>query len=240
MRRQRPSAGSSRRAGCVPEVGLGLGQADELGPQLRVHPMVVTQQADRPAPDRGDGMVEQLHRDAVVEPAAGVESPEVAQGDRLVAIVVQQTISAAGRSHGSRRSARMRRASRGEPVVGAFSERDQLGARSFGQVKRGHLAALSVDDAVDPAVGAVPGVARVEMGSPLVVPVDDIDGRVRPDQEVDRPEPAVAGVDQGPAVPAGERRAVLLEHVPVDGVRQQVAADERAAERRRETRRPCR
>ena len=71
------------------------------------------------------------------------------------------------------------------------------------------------------------------MGGALVVPVDDVDGGIGPGEQVDRPEPSVAGVDQRAAVPAGEGRAVALEHVPVDGVRQQVAPDERAAERRR-------
>ena len=78
-------------------IGLGRGQSDELGLDRRVHPVVVAQQADRPAPDRGERMPEQLEGHAVVEAAADVKSPEVAQGRSLVSVVSQERFQSTGR-----------------------------------------------------------------------------------------------------------------------------------------------
>ena len=118
----------------------------------------------------------------------------------------------------------------GEPVVGARPQGDELFTGELGEVEGGDLSTLAVDDPIDAAVGLVPVVARVEVRGAPVVPIDDVDRGVGPEQQVDRAEPGVAGVDQRPAVPPREGRAEAFELVPVDGVRQQVAADEGVAE----------
>ena len=58
-RRRRPTAGSSRRAGCGPSRRAPSRPAMRARVRGRVHPMVVAEQADGPAPDAGDRMVEQ-------------------------------------------------------------------------------------------------------------------------------------------------------------------------------------
>ena len=185
-------------------IRLFLGQTDEPGEDGRIRAMVVSEQTDRPASDCGNGVVEQFERDSVVESAAGMKRPEVARGDRLVSILPQEVLEL----RHDRSIAALRKQPPcllGKPVVRAISEGNQLGARSTGEIKRRNPASLAIDDAVDPPVSAIPGVARIEMGGALVVPVDDVNRRVRSDQEVDWPEPSVTCVDQGAAVASPER-----------------------------------
>ena len=136
----------------------------------------------------------------------------------------------AGMTLGSRRSARIRRASAANQSLVLVRRATSSSLGELGEVEGGDLATLAVDDPVDAAVGLVPVVARVEVRGAPVVPIDDVDRGVGPEQQVDRAEPGVAGVDQRPAVPPREGRAEPFELVPVDGVRQQVAADEGVAE----------
>ena len=107
-------------------------------------------------------MIEQPRRRRVVQPAADVQRPEVAEGDRLVAVVGQQSLQ----FRHDRRIPTLGQDSPGlggEPVVGAGPQRDQLRGAALRQVERRDLATVAVDDAIDPAVGSVPGVARVEV-----------------------------------------------------------------------------
>ena len=62
-RRRRPSAGSSRRAGCGPSRRARSPPGRRAWPAAPVHPVVVAQQPDRPAPHAGDRMAEQFQRD---------------------------------------------------------------------------------------------------------------------------------------------------------------------------------
>ena len=229
---RRPPLTARRELAADKRVGVGLGQVEQARGEAGGHPVVVAQQADRPAPDRGNRVRQESQRRRVVEPAGDVQGPEVAEGEEFVAVLGEQGFQAGDR-RGVASLGQEAAGGLGLPVVRARAEVDQGVGRELRQVERRQLPPLAVDDPVDPAVGLVPGVARVEVAGAAVVPVDDMDAAVGAEEQVDRPEPVIPRVDQRPAVLAPEGRAVRAEVVPVDGVRQQVAADERASERRR-------
>ena len=84
---------------------------------------------------------------------------------------------------------------------------------------------LLVVEAINPAARFVPGVERVEVGGPFVVPVGHVHTAVGSLKTIDGPEPDVLGGHQVAAVGGGETRSLRHHLVPVDRVRQQVAGD---------------
>ena len=58
--------------------------------------------------------------------------------------------------------------------------------------------------AIDAAIGLVPGVERVKVGGAFVIPIHHIDTGIRPNQQVDRTEPRVTRVECYPGVRCGE------------------------------------
>ena len=103
--------------------------------------MVVAQQPDRPAPHARHRMPQQLHRRRLIEPAADVQGPEIAECDRLVAIGVQQSLQV-GHDRSVATLGQDSPGLGGEPVVGAVRKATSSAVDAFRQVERRQLPPL--------------------------------------------------------------------------------------------------
>ncbi len=81
-----PSLATRRELASDHRVGLRGRQGLELRSEIPVHPMIVAQQPEGPAPHARDWMLQELHRRRVVEPAADMQRPEIAESHGLVAV----------------------------------------------------------------------------------------------------------------------------------------------------------
>src|SRR5439155_14545119 len=74
-------------------------------------------------------------------------------------------------------------------------------------------------------------VSGVKVVGELVAPVGDIENAVRPHETIHRAQTIVIANQEIYAEVSGEAGGLWLQHVPVDGVRQEVAGDVSVVER---------
>src|ERR1051325_5796450 len=184
-------------------------------------------------------MAEQFYGEGVIETAASVERPQALEGRvpvlSLENILLKEREDFRIAPFGQQLAGLARK-----PVVPVRKESDELLARQPGQVEgppgrrggRGTGSGFSVPglNLVNPAVAAVPGVERVDVGGAFVVPIGHVNRAVGTRCQVDRTEPDVVGGQQFAAEMRLETGPVALEHMPIEGVGQQIAGDVNAGE----------